>query len=62
MAKDEILTARADRETIEKLDRLCEATYRTKSDMVRYLVNMEFDRVFPESKQPERIALDETAA
>lgn len=63
--KENYIAIRTDDGTVDKLDQLCMQTYRTKSDMLRYLISQEHERVFGSTeieKQPECLALDESAA
>lgn len=50
MPKDNYLAIRMDDETAEKLDLLCNVTVRSKSDMVRFLIVKEHDRMAREGE------------
>lgn len=45
MPKENYLAIRMDAETAEKLETLCEITVRSKSDMTRFLIIQEFERM-----------------
>lgn len=45
MPKENYLAIRMDDETAEKLETLCEVTVRSKSDMTRFLIIQEFERM-----------------
>lgn len=45
MPKENYLAIRMDAETAEKMETLCEVTVRSKSDMARYLIIQEYERM-----------------
>jgi len=50
MPKENYLAIRMDDETAEKLETLCEVTVRSKSDMTRFLILKEYDRMAREGE------------
>lgn len=50
MPKDNYLAIRMDDETAEKLELLCNVTVRSKSDMARFLILKEYDRMAREGE------------
>lgn len=50
---------RMDDKTKEKLDRLCEVTYRNQSDLVRMLIDKEFAEITDSDWHDETITDDE---
>ena len=59
MAKDIQVGLRIDEETKSRLDKLCEVDYRSQSDVVRWLINSEWDRRF---HSPSPVTIEEAEA